>query len=153
MERKLPKDQDRFTVVKKIYSLLIDLKMKETSITYGKCFEYVFDITYNNSFLHFITERTVVNNIPHILGAIGFVCIEKGLPPLSCLVVRKTNGKTGELVVTSKPKQGPDFAQQVDQPNVYECHDYPKPGSQEAANFLNSVMAHLLPNGKSCRRR
>ena len=150
MEPMPPKEQDRLTVVEKTYSLLIDLKMKKTTITYADCFEHVFGIPYSKKFLHFITERPIINNIPQILGAIGFACNDKGIPPLSCLVVQKESGKTGKLVVISESMTAEppaDFAQRVDLPAVYSYQEYPKPGSQEAADFLNLVMAHFATNG------
>jgi hypothetical protein len=138
-----PKDQSTSIVLEKIYSLLIDAKTNERTITYADCFKYCFGIPYSNEFFVFITERPVSNNIPLILGEIGFACNDLGWPPLSCLVVRKADNKPGDLVVTSGGMQGGDYAVKVDLPAVYEWQAYPQPGSQEAAAFLGGVMDRL----------
>jgi hypothetical protein len=142
-----PKEQKTSVVLEKIYSLLIDAKTKECTIYYADCFRFVFSIPYSKEFFNLITERPVINNIPLILGEIGFACNDLGLPPLSCLVVRKTDNKPGDLVVTSGGMQGGDYAMQVDLPKVYACHKYPKPGSSEAKDFLGRAMDGLRKKG------
>jgi hypothetical protein len=92
----------------------------------------------------------VVNNIPHILGEIGYVCNELKLPPLSCLIVNKSTGKCGKGVVTSKEvpvDERSEFTEKIDRPNVCNCQNYPRIGTMEANDFLIRVMNRLRKRG------
>ena len=146
-----PENQQTFTVIERIYTQLIHVKSEQNTINYSACFATAFNIPYEKKYLHFIQERKVVNNIPHILGEIGFVCNEKGLPPLSCLVVIQSKGQCGNGVVVSNmnipQSERPEFAEKIDLPAVYNCNNYPQPGSQEATDFLHLVMKRLSKNG------
>jgi len=145
-----PLEQKTYTVVEKIYSKLLNIKMEKSTILYSECFRYVFDIEYNQKFCHLITERAgVINNIPYILGAIGRTCNELNMPPLCCLVVN-TKGQCGRGVITSKEipiSERVEFAEKIDRPNVYNFQDYPELGTQQCIDFLNCVMNKLRKEG------
>jgi len=146
-----PMEQKTSIVVEKIYSKLLFVKKEKSTLCYSDCFEYGFDMQYNNKYCHLIQERQgVKNNIQYILGAIGRTCKELSMPPLCCLVVSKSTAQCGDGVITSKElpiSQRSDFAEKTDRPNVYNYHDYPKVETQKITDFLNCVMKRLRENG------
>jgi len=146
-----PMEQKTYTVVERIYSKLLNIKMGKSTICYSECFSYIFDIEYNQKYCHLITERAgVINNIPYILGAIGRTCNELKMPPLCCLVVNKSTGQCGEGVITSREipiNERAEFAEKIDRPNVYNFPDYPELGTQQCIDFLNCVMNKLRKEG------
>ena len=146
-----PENQPTFTVVERIYAELIRVKSEQNTVSYSDCFANAFNMPYEKKYCHLIQERKVVNNIPLILGEIGFVCNERGFPPLSCLVVNQARGQCGNGVVVSNmnipQSERPEFAEKIDLPAVYNCNNYPQPGSQEATDFLHLVMKRLSKNG------
>jgi hypothetical protein len=144
-----PKEQKTSTVIEKIYSQLIITKAKKCTINYSECFTQCFNMKYTNKYCHITQERSgVINNIPYILGAIGQVCNDLKLPPLSCLVVNKSTGKCGKGVVVSKEGviNPIEFAEKIDRPAIYLCDNYPQPGSQQGKNFLNLVIDRIRKN-------
>ncbi|GMO64786.1 MAG: hypothetical protein Ta2A_12630 [Treponemataceae bacterium] len=148
-----PSEQKTFTVVERIYSHLIKVRNEKKTTSYSDCFSQAFGMPYTNSFCHFVTQRSVVNNIPGILGAIGRACNELKLPPLCCLVVVKSSGLCGEGVVTSQDipvGRRSEFAKKTDLPNVYNCQNYPQQGTQQGNDFLNLVMKRLKEKHPIC---
>ncbi|MDR1785685.1 MAG: hypothetical protein LBR23_04385 [Spirochaetaceae bacterium] len=146
-----PKEQKTLEVLERIYRFLLTVKWNKTITYYAHdCFTFGFGMPYSNDFTYLIQGRKGVNNIPALLGAIGFACRDKGLPPLCCLVVDQDTKECGKGVVTSKEvpeEEKPAFARDVDRPAAYACEDYPQPGTQTAADLLDSAMVYLRKEG------
>jgi hypothetical protein len=138
-----PEEQRTIEVLRRLYQHLFEVKEGRGLTHYADgCFMHGFDIPYEPRFFHFIQWCDVVNNIPWILDSIGHGCEDRGWPALNYLVVNKETGKCGRGVYPQ-----PEVSLDVERQAVYECNDYPQPGSQQAAEFLNRVLERLRARG------